>query len=87
MQNDGDKTAPYNFSNSDPRQAMHSKDAFKTPGSPRQAAKMPGTALVPVGSVFDTDEDPTQALIRQHKFGTIFLAGLMGFAIGAALSR
>jgi hypothetical protein len=37
--------------------------------------------------VFDTDGDATQSLIRQHKFGTIFLAGLMGFAIGAALSR
>jgi hypothetical protein len=84
MQDNMDKAAPYSFATSDPRQAMHSKDA--RPDAHKQA-KATGTAIVPVGPVFDASSQATQSMIRQHKFGTIFLAGLMGFAIGAALGR
>jgi len=84
MQDDIDKTAPYNFAASDPRQAMHSKDA--RPDAHNKQAKATGTAIVPVGPVFDASSQAPQ-LIRQHKLSTILLAGLMGLAIGAALGR
>ncbi|MDF2115297.1 hypothetical protein PY365_06940 [Roseiarcaceae bacterium H3SJ34-1] len=92
MHEDMNKTAPGSFSSSDPRQAMHSKDARLD--ADKEAARrseaestIPGTAIIPVGPVFDASSETMQSVIRQHKFSTIFLAGLMGFAIGAALGR
>ncbi|MDB5555180.1 MAG: hypothetical protein JWL86_5164 [Rhizobium sp.] len=92
MQNDTDKTAPYSFASSDPRQAMHSKDAradahMEAARRSDTESKKPGTAMVPIGPVFDASSETAQSVIREHKFSTIFLAGLMGFAIGAALGR
>jgi hypothetical protein len=83
MQDDMNQTTPYSFSTSDVRQAMHSKDAR---ADAHQQAKATGTAIVPVGPVFDASSQAPQ-LIRQHKLSTILLAGLMGLAIGAALGR
>jgi len=92
MLNNGD--APYNFANSDPRQAMHSKDAQAKKALVQDAAqetrtrtKQPGTAMVPIGPVVDAGGGTTQFVIREHKFATVVLAGLIGFAIGAALGR
>jgi hypothetical protein len=79
----------YNFADSDSRQAMHSKDAHAKDAAQRSSPepKKPGTAMIPIGPVFDASCKTTQSVIREHKFSTIFLAGLMGFAIGAALGR